>query len=339
MPTVGQITSLFVRKVVAQVSDSLDHAALLRSVGINPDSAVDPKQMIADGDYYGLLERISIEDPNAVELPLRTGGSMRCADYGAFGLAFKSALSLRGSYERSQRYARILTSVSTYDLEETDEGIWMRHYRDGDGRKGLLMSNEATLASVITISREVSTADVSPRRACFRHSAPASTVAHERFFGCEVVFDADGDALLFSKEVLDTPNRVGDASISKFFDTHLEEELARFDDDSSLEHRVRIQISQSLSEGIPKISDISRRLGMSGRTLQRRLSDQGHSFQTLVEEARRQLAERLLRQTQYSLAEIAYLTGFSEQSAFTRAFKRWAGQTPRSYRLQATTPL
>ena len=81
------------------------------------------------------------------------------------------------------------------------------------------------------------------------------------------------------------------------------------------------------------LSDIARRLGMSGRTLQRRLSDEGYSYQTLVDESRRQLAKRLLHQTDFSLVEVAFMTGFSEQSAFTRAFKRWAGQTPRSYRI------
>jgi AraC-like DNA-binding protein len=74
---------------------------------------------------------------------------------------------------------------------------------------------------------------------------------------------------------------------------------------------------------------------MSGRTLQRRLSARGYSFQALVDESRRELAERLLKETGYPLAEIAFLIGFSEQSAFNRAFKRWAGQTPRSYRLRA----
>ena len=72
---------------------------------------------------------------------------------------------------------------------------------------------------------------------------------------------------------------------------------------------------------------------MSGRTLQRKLAEQGHSYQSLVDAARRELAERLLTDSKHSLAEIAYLTGFSEQSSFNRAFKRWAGQTPRSFRI------
>jgi AraC-like DNA-binding protein len=143
------------------------------------------------------------------------------------------------------------------------------------------------------------------------------------------------DALLVSNDTLLTPNKLGDESISRFFETHLESQLCEYEDDSSLDQRVGILITQSLSEGIPRISDIASRLGMSGRTLQRRLSVRGRSFQTLVDESRRQLAQRLLEKNEYPLAEIAFLTGFSEQSAFNRAFKRWAGQTPRSFRIQA----
>jgi len=97
-------------------------------------------------------------------------------------------------------------------------------------------------------------------------------------------------------------------------------------------------IDIALSEGVPTVTDIASQLGMSGRTLQRRLSDKGASFQSLVDLARRELAEQLLKDTDYSLAEVAFLTGFAEQSGFTRAFKRWAGQTPRSYRLGAGKP-
>jgi|GEM_PF-4232774 len=110
-------------------------------------------------------------------------------------------------------------------------------------------------------------------------------------------------------------------------------ELPSFEESHYLVQHVRSQISQSLSEGVPTIFDTAQQVGMSGRTLQRRLSKLGYSFQTLVDESRRELSERLLQETDYSLAEIAFMTGYSEQSAFTRAFKRWAGQTPRSYRL------
>ena len=329
----GQISSLFIRKVIHQVDDGLDKRALLTSVGLDPDSAVDPTLMVVDTDYYALLETIAQTDPNMIDLPLRVGASMRCNDYGAFGLAWKSALNLRGSFERAERYARVLTSVSTYQVRDAEEGVYMHLHRDGERRLGLRLSNEATIASIAAISDEVCTARFQPEAIYFRHHAPRSTTTHERHFHCPVHFGSDMDALLVSHALVKEANHLGDRSISTFFDTHLEEELSKYDDSASLEHRVRIQVSQSLSQGVPRISDVAGYLGMSGRTLQRRLSERGYAFQALVDESRRELAERLLEETEYPLAEVAFLTGFSEQSAFNRAFKRWAGQTPRSFRI------
>lgn len=332
----GQITSLFVHKVIAQADDSVGKRALLEAVGVDPDAPVDPKVMVADTDYYEFFERVARADPNGVELPLRVGASMRSGDYGAFGLAWKSAQTLRGSFRRAERYARVLTSVASYQAEEAGEGVYMRLHRDGDrGKAGLRLSNEATIASVAAISGEVSTAELRPLAVYFRHAAPGSTAAHERHFGCPVHFDTDRDALLVSQETADAPNRLGDPSIVRFFDAHLDEELAKLDDAVSLERRLKNRIARSLSQGVPTVSSIAGQLGMSGRTLQRRLSERGHSFQGLVDEARRELAQRLLSETDYPLAEVSFLTGFSEQSAFNRAFKRWAGQTPRSYRIEA----
>ena len=331
----GKITSLFVRKVVQEVDDGVDKGALLRSVGIDPDSPMDPKQMLPDTDYYALLERIAAVDGHAVTLPLRVGAAMRCDDYGAFGLAWKSATDLRGSYERAERYARVLTNVSTYELEPTDDGGFMHLNRQGERRLGLRLSNEATMASIWSISRQVSSREHAPIAVYFKHPPPVSTADHEAYFGCPAHFGSDRDALHLSTEALQTPNKLGDAGISKFFETHLETELKKLGDDSSLEKRVQIRVSQSLSGGVPTLSAVARYLGMSGRTLQRRLSERGCSYQILVDESRRQLAERLLRQTDYSLAEVSFMTGFSEQSAFNRAFKRWEGQTPRSYRLDS----
>lgn len=332
----GQITSLFVHKVIAQADDSLDKRGFLTAAGVDPDAPIDPKVMISDVDYYAFFASVVRADPNGVELPLRTGASMRCEEYGAFGLAWKSAPNLLGSCERGERYARVLTSVATYEVEQAEDGVYMHLHRGGDrAQLGLRLSNEATIASIAAISQQVSTSTFKPVAIYFKHAAPDTTRVHEDHFGCPVHFDADRDALLISYETMNAPNRVGDVDIVRFFDTHLEEAISQLEDDAALERRVRSQISRSLSEGVPGVSDIARHFGVSGRTLQRRLSDRGYSFQGLVDESRRQLAERLLKETSYPLAEIAFLTGFSEQSAFNRAFKRWAGQTPRSFRIQS----
>ncbi len=331
----GRITALFVHKIVAQVGEGIDRGSLLRSVGIEPDQPVDPKQMVVDTAYYSMLERIAEVDPTVVGLPLRAGASMRCEEYGALGLAMKSAPSVRGAYERAERYAKVLTSVATYEVREALDGVFMHLHREGERRLGLRLSNEATLASLFTIAREVSTAPPTPKCVFLKHAAPNGSEEHVQFFGCPVEFGSDKDALLYGPHALDAPNRIGDDSVVRFFDLHIESEIEQLDDDPGLERRVEIQISRALSEGVPRMSDVAGELGMSGRTLQRRLSERGHSFQGLIDSSRRRLAEKLLRETEFPLAEIAFLTGFAEQSAFNRAFKRWAGQTPRSYRIAA----
>jgi len=336
----GQISTLFAHKVVnaataGEPGDTARRRALFRSVCIDPDAPIDPKRMILDSDYYGLCERIVREDAHGVSLPLRVGASMRCDDYGAFGLAWKSAVDLRGSYHRAERYGRVLTSVSAYEVRAEDGRVFMMLHRDGERRLGLRLSNEQTIVAITEISREVSGRRFLPDAVYFKHKSPGDIAAHEAYFGCPVHYDADRDALQVSEETLRAPNRLGDESISNFFDAHLDKELAELADDEGLDRRVRIQISQALSEGVPTVADVADRLGLSGRTLQRRLAEQGHAFQDLVDEARQELANRLLRRTDYVLAEVAFLTGFSEQSTFTRAFKRWSGQTPATYRRDA----
>lgn len=156
---------------------------------------------------------------------------------------------------------------------------------------------------------------------------------YSEFFDCPVQFGADQNAISVDWENALKPNKLSDPALSKYFDAHLEKELADQHSDTVLGQRIRIMVAQSLSEGVPTLSSIATQLGTSVRTLQRRLTEQNLSFQTLVDEARRQLAEKLLAETRYSLTEVAFLTGFAEQSTFTRAFKRWAGQTPRSFRI------
>ncbi len=331
----SQITSLYVYKVVGQASAGVETRDLVEGLGLAPDGPIDPAHMVSSAEYYDFFAALVDRDPEGLILPLRIGAAMRSDEYGAFGLAWKSAPNLRGSYVRSERYGHVLGSAETYSLERSTDGLFFNLEKAGDGRPGMVLSNEASMAAVNTISKEVSTANFIPLAVYFKHPPRGHVSVYEKHFGCPVRFNSGRDALLVSEESIDAPNRLGDETIAQFFDHHLEQERASLTHDSDLEQQVRRAIATVLSEGVPTLSLIASELGMGARTLQRRLSDQGHSFQSVVDMARKDLAQRLLRETEYSLAEVAFLTGFAEQSGFTRAFKRWAGQTPRSYRLGA----
>ncbi len=326
------VTSLFVRKMVRAASPGIDEAGFLRSVGLDPDAAADPKAMVTDLVYYDLLERIA-QKIDVTDLPLRTGASMRCDDYGALGLAFKAAPTLYGSYARVARYGRLWTSVVSYELRPLGDNVLFALHRAGPRRLGMRLSNEATLASAVAIAREVATdGRFSPREVHLRHPAPRDISEHEAYFGCPLVFGSDQDGLVISPQAMNRANRLGDKGITQFLQAHLDEDLAKLSEDLSLADRTKDIVARALSDGIPRMDDVARRLGLSVRSLHRRLAENGLTFQTVTEDARRELAEGLLRDEQFSIAEIAFLTGFSEQSAFNRAFKRWVGRTPARYR-------
>lgn len=327
----GQVTSLFARKVVGVAGDAIDGKAVLASVGLDIDGQWDPKHMLDEQDYYSMIELMA-EQMDITPLPLIVGEAMRPDEYGALGLAWKAAPNLLGSFSRVARYWRLWTSFTQYELQKTDDGILFIENRPGVRRLGMRISIEADLASGVSLSRQVSPGSFAPLEVFFKHKKPKSIKHHEAYFGCPVHFAADKDAMLLSHQSLSEPNVLGDEGITQFLVSHLDKELAQIKDTPTLQTQIKGEIARALSEGLPKMTDIARGLGLSARSFHRRLAEQGLSFQTLTEETRREIAVNMLREDQYALSEIAFLTGYSEQSAFNRAFKRWTGETPANYR-------
>ncbi len=328
----GFVTSIFAHRMIQAAGEGVDSKAFLRSIGLGPDDSLDVTQMVAADAYYDLLERIAAQMGNAHELPLRVGPLMRPDDYGALGLAWKSAPTVRQSLERVERYCRLWTDTMTYELKEDGGGAAFVLHRFDERRLGVRLSNEATIASATSLIRQTASAGFRPRAVYFKHAAPDVTSAHQSYFGCPLVFGAQVDALSLSSEALEQPNQLGDDGISHFLLAHLDVEIKAIGTEDPLEALIRRVVSKSLSEGIPKMAHVAQRLATSERTLHRRLSAAGLSFKALVDTTRRQLAENLLQQSSYTMSEVAFLTGFSEQSAFQRAFKRWSGQTPTAFR-------
>lgn len=328
----GYVTSLFARKMAAAAGDAIDHRGLLASVGLDPDADIDPGVMLVDTVYYDLLEKIA-EQTDVTAVPLSAARLLSPDDYGALGLAWKAAPTLMGSFARIERYARLWTSVVEYELRPANNGTLLILHRSGPRRLGMRLSNEATLASAVSISRQVCPVPFAPLEVHFQHDAPKTRAHHEAYFGCPVTFGSDLDALLISQQALAQPNILGDEGITRFLLSHLDQELEGIGDEETLEGQAKDAVARSLSEGMPKMADVARGLGMSARSFHRRLAEHGLSFQTLAETTRREISMGMLREDRHSLSEIAFLAGFSEQSAFTRAFKRWTGRTPAQFRM------
>lgn len=305
-------------------SEGLVPASLRRAEGA-------PATMPA-ADFFDLLEKLAGAHDDGRSVAVRLGAAMGCDDYGPFGLAFKSARDLMGSFVRVERYGRVVTSVANYSVQMGAGSAFMAIDPGPEERLGQLMTNELAIAAAVGLCREVSAEDFVPAGVFLSHAPPSNLTAYEEHFRCPLMFNAGRDGIEIGEAELRAGNKLGDDAMSKFFDLHLDRELADFAEDFRIDQRVCAEVSKALSEGVPTVDHVATSLGMTKRTLQRRLADDGHHYQTLVEATRKRLAERLLRDTDYAIAEVAFLTGYAEQSTFSRAFKRLSGQTPADFR-------
>ncbi len=332
--SMGHVSSIFLEKLhrLLPPDSAGRRGGALEAVGDREGGRRAGPTLVPDATFFDLLERIAAEDAGGRSIAIALGASMRCDDYGAFGLAFKSATDLLNSFERVARFGRVVTSVANYTVLPGRGTAFMAVRKGRDRRLGERMTTELAVAAGTAISREVCKTPFDPVAVHFSHERPAGIRAYEEHFRCPIHFESDRDGLEISEAMLHAGNRLGDAAISEFLDSHLERELAAFPEDRALEPIVRAEIERSLSDGFPVLGEVARRLGMSARTLQRRMADEGIVFRDVAERTRLGLAKRLLCETDFALAEVAFLTGYSEQSTFSRAFKRWSGHTPAAWR-------
>lgn len=282
--------------------------------------------------HYDILGLVANQVPDRAAVSVRHAQSIDIDRLGTLALACKAAPNVGGVLHRLARYHSLLSDSVRYHLDEQDGTMLLRQDVLVGSGPGLVFSPEAGLSAMFHAVDQVAAETVKPVKVIFRHNAPRDAHLFEEFVGCPVQFGATEDGILFSHDTLATENTLGDHALSDFLTKHLEAELQQLNAEPSLVRTTKEEIARVLSEGLPKMADVARELGLSVRSFHRHLADHGANFQTLAEDTRREIALSMLRDESCTLSEIAFLTGFSEQSAFNRAFKRWTNQTPASYR-------
>ena len=173
-----------------------------------------------------------------------------------------------------------------------------------------------------------------PLEVHFAHEQPPNTSEHERIFCAPVLFGYPTNSFSVEAEFLNCRVPAADPGLFRIMKTYLEEVLEKLPQEDDVIAPVRRAIAEILREGEPTLSRIAKKLGVGPRTLQRQLQMRQMKFKSLADETRRHFALNYLQDSKNTLAEIAFLLGYSEASAFNRAFKRWTGLTPLAYRRQ-----
>jgi AraC-like DNA-binding protein len=312
--------------------EGLDVATLLKDADLDPSALDDPDERFPSGKV-NLLWHLAIARSGNEAVGLKGSAVPRPALFDVVGYAMMSAPDLRGVLDRALRYVGIVSDAASLRIDASEEGY--RYCLEiSNGQRAVPWQRYAfDMMSLLSFLRWILGRDLQPLALELTTQANYSPERCLELFGCPVRFEAAGNGLLFSHADVALALPTAHPRLAGVHERIADEYLARLNH-SQANTRAKAIILKCLPDGEPRRETVARALGMSERTLQRRLQTEGHSFQQLLDVARKELAEKYMARDDMSLAEAAYLLGFEDQSSFFRATKRWFGTTPRGYRLR-----
>ncbi|MCG6190063.1 AraC family transcriptional regulator [Maribellus maritimus] len=295
-----------------------------------PIDAVDKIQVVPANHFFKLHEKL--DEKLGPGFSVRIGQQMKIEDYGVLGLSWKTCSWAGEIFERSERYFKLLSNTYFFMVEKDVEISRIFLNREAH-RRGMELSNEATLSATVVVLRAMTESDISPVEVSFKHAPPVKLDDYTKAFNCPILFNQPQNYIAYKKEDLEMRTAKADESINRFLVERVEEETKGIElSANKIVNDVENLIKDALPSGIPGVEQIGQIMGMSRRTLTRRLSENSLTFRDLIKRIQEEVSKDLLKNSERSIAEIAFEAGFSEQSAFSRAFKNWTNQSPVEFR-------
>jgi AraC-like DNA-binding protein len=267
----------------------------------------------------GALE-LAMRAINRPSLPVDFGSTIRPVDMGIYGMVLLTAPTVGDALERSVRFARLMTDTAQVYLEPTKEAVLWVWSSTEQRSLGIRIRNEVVLTEHVAVVRALAPGAV-PRRVSFIHSEPLDCSAHRAFFDCPIAWSTDKDSVEWALDGLKSPMGT-DPSLSAFIEKEAQRRLGLLPQSGSLDE-VKNAVLQRLPAGDVSLITVAAMLGRAPRTLRRELSSAGCAYRSLVDGVRRQRAKELAAVGNHSMTDIALKLGFSEVSAFSRAWRRW----------------
>jgi AraC-like DNA-binding protein len=254
------------------------------------------------------------------------------SDFHALGCAFMSSSSLRDALNRVVRFNSLVYDVVGYSLVECDEHTVLSYIAKYDIHDEPAILEDTRWALILDACRRIYGEELNPVEVSFWHDEPGSAIdKFTEYYRCPIRFNEKHARMTFPTEVLDKPLPASNYELALALDRTLGNYVSKFEQEDIVA-RTKSIICEFLPSGNVTNEMVADALHMSSRSLQRKLADVDTNFRYLVEQVRQELAKSYLADRTYNLIEITYMLGFSSQSSFSRAFKRWTGITPQDFR-------
>ena len=314
----------------------LSPEAVLRQAGLPMGLFNQEKILVSTEEFFALHQGIA-EASNDPGFGLKLGTLERVEHYDPTKIIALSARSFRDAVERLSRYKQL---TCPEELRLVDRGnecavqfVWLLAH---EKEPPLLV--DVCFAWIVAMAQRGIGRPLSPKRVELQR-APAHREMYEAHFRCPVKFKSNQNALIFSSPDMELPFVTYNADLLAAVAPQLEAELKEQLAQKTFSEQAKGILKRLLAGERPGIDDLARELHLSTRTLQRRLTEQGITFQRLLEEARRELAHHYLLHSSRELNETAYLLGYEDANSFFRAFHHWEGTTPGQWKTSHANPV
>jgi AraC-like DNA-binding protein len=319
--------------VRAVESYGLDPLPLFRAVGLDPSRVSEAEARYSEDQSTRLLQRI-VEVTGDPCFGLRVARYWHPSSLHGLGFAWLASHTLKEAIERLVRYFRILIVGERLRLDELPEVFRVSVETPPEYPRGPDMLYDMIFAVLINMCRESYRQSLDPVQVSLRRAAPSCQGEYFALFKAPVTFGALHDCMELPKQALLDPLPTANVDMARASEALIGSYLASLDR-SEVAVSVKAKLVEMLPSGGVTERAVAEVLHLSLRSLQRKLAAEGTGFKAILDETRRDLAVQYVQQSRYSVSEISYLLGFSELSNFSRAFKRWTGQSPSAYRAAA----
>jgi AraC-like DNA-binding protein len=310
----------------------LDVDAILRRAKLPRSRFSVPKPQGTTAEFFALWRAVEEENDDA-GLGLRIGVEVLPDEANVVSLAAMHSPTLGEGLRKLARYKRLVCPERiSIAVENGEARLRFQWLLARDAPPPIL--TDIVFAGITNLAQRGTMTPVRPQRLEFVRRR-ANEAMLQRHFRCELRFDAPYDVMVFDEAALSQPMVRRNAQLLAILVPGLEREVAQEDHARTLADDVRAALGETICGDRPAVAKVAKSLGMSARTMQRRLGELGTTYQDVLEDVRRQSARRLLANTDLGTGEVAFLVGFEEVNSFVRAFHVWEGTTPAKWRESA----
>lgn len=322
------------------VAKGADAEALAARAGIGPEELADQDDRIAMAKYIALM-RAAQELSGDPALALHYGETVDMSEVSIVGLIMNASATMMDAFVQMNRFGRLAMEIDTaatqdrFQLVPQGDALWMADTR-ADPNAFPELTEDAFARMTCGPRRFLPRPHV--LEVHVTHAAPAYRAEYDRIFQCPVVFGSHWNALRLEASLVMHPVALQPRYVFGVLSAQAEALMQRLDRSKSMRGRVESLLLPLLHTGDLGMDDIAQKVGASRATLFRKLRAEGTNFEKVLDDLRHRLALHYLKGAKTSVNQTAYLVGFSDPAAFSRAFKRWTGSSPRGARLSRTAP-